>query len=307
MKDLKLLIKKSILISYLRKLYEDCKQFFVSATQNFFSFNLDIGAGDMAPTFGWKNIDSLQGTLLSKDSILEQDDESVHFIYSSHFFEHIDDLTALNLLKEGHRVLKENKIFRIVVPNQSYFIDLYKNAQFEKLSMEVPQSVKNTWTKYGYDSVNNELLLFNSITAVVTNHITTRFKHLVDLKNKPPVVLAPPGDNIKDFYCGPPPNITPEEIKSAIDSKPVHDLCLWMFKKCDNAEVDFDKYPFAHKNNWNPQRFSDFIKENNLCFDVAEAKPFDTHQNLLKRGKREVYDFNSHRHTFSYFINLIKR
>jgi hypothetical protein len=104
MKDLKLLIKKTILISYLRKLYEDCKQFFVSATQNFFSFNLDIGAGDMAPTFGWKNINSLQGTLLSKDSILEQDDESVDFIYSSHFFEHIDDLTALNLLKEGHRV-----------------------------------------------------------------------------------------------------------------------------------------------------------------------------------------------------------
>ena len=244
---------------------------------------------------------------MSKDSVLEYEDESVNFIYSSHFFEHIDDEIALQLLLEGSRVLKKGKIFRIVVPNQDFFINLYKNKEFKKLSAEVPESIKRTWKKYNHHPENNELLLFTVIAAVSTNHMATRFKHLVDLKNKPPIVLAPPAEHINDFYGGPPPDVTSQEIISALENLSSHDFCLWVFNKCKNAEVDFDKYPFDHTNNWNPERFKKFIKENNLKFVVEERQVCDTNTNLLRRSKRETLTNNSHRHTFSFFINLVKQ
>ena len=129
-KYLKKLERNSFFISFALKSIEDLNQVLVNIFNTFSDINLDIGAGDIPPSLGWVNIDSLQGTVLSKDSVLEYEDESVNFIYSSHFFEHIDDEIALQLLLEGSRVLKKGKIFRIVVPNQDFFINLYKKTFF---------------------------------------------------------------------------------------------------------------------------------------------------------------------------------
>ena len=42
---------------------------------------------------------------------------SIKYIYSSHFFEHISDDCATNLFKEVKRVLRADGLLRIVVPN----------------------------------------------------------------------------------------------------------------------------------------------------------------------------------------------
>ena len=97
-KYLKKLARNSFFISFVRKSIEDLNQVLVNIFNTFFDINLDIGAGDIPPSLGWVNIDSLQGTVLSKDSVLEYEDESVNFIYSSHFFEHIELALCLDIL-----------------------------------------------------------------------------------------------------------------------------------------------------------------------------------------------------------------
>lgn len=52
-------------------------------------------------------------------------DQSVDYLYCSHFLEHLSRPEALHLLKESHRVLKPTGTFRICVPDLAYAVSLY--------------------------------------------------------------------------------------------------------------------------------------------------------------------------------------
>ena len=59
-------------------------------------------------------------------------DESVDFIYSSHLLEHIPYQELMIFLKECKRVLKEDGIFSVCVPNAGYYLNAYfKGEVFE--------------------------------------------------------------------------------------------------------------------------------------------------------------------------------
>ena len=65
----------------------------------------------------WIGIDKLDGNFLNEKSKLPFRENSIKYIYSSHFFEHISDDCAINLFKEVKRVLRADGLLRIVVPN----------------------------------------------------------------------------------------------------------------------------------------------------------------------------------------------
>lgn len=52
-------------------------------------------------------------------------DESVTYIYSSHFLEHLSKEDCYSLLSEAYRVLKREGIIRISVPDLGYALELY--------------------------------------------------------------------------------------------------------------------------------------------------------------------------------------
>ena len=59
-------------------------------------------------------------------------DKSVDFIYSSHLLEHIPFKQLIIFLKECKRVLKQDGVFSVCVPNAGYFLDSYfKGEVFE--------------------------------------------------------------------------------------------------------------------------------------------------------------------------------
>ncbi|MBC8551752.1 MAG: methyltransferase domain-containing protein [Candidatus Brocadiales bacterium] len=62
-------------------------------------------------------------------------DQSVDFIYSSHFLEHLHLENAENLLRESFRVLKPGGIIRICVPDLAHAISLYGNGMADKKQM----------------------------------------------------------------------------------------------------------------------------------------------------------------------------
>lgn len=59
--------------------------------------------------------------------------DSVAYVYTSHFLEHLFRKDAEVLLKEAHRVLKPQGVLRISVPDLAYAVSLYAENQKEKM------------------------------------------------------------------------------------------------------------------------------------------------------------------------------
>lgn len=60
-------------------------------------------------------------------------DDSVDYIYTSHFLEHLDKAVARNLLEESFRVLRLGGIMRISVPDLDYAIRLYSEGNHREM------------------------------------------------------------------------------------------------------------------------------------------------------------------------------
>jgi len=60
-------------------------------------------------------------------------DNTVDFVYSSHFLEHLFRKDALALLKESYRVLKPGGTVRVCIPDLQYAISLYTSGKKEKM------------------------------------------------------------------------------------------------------------------------------------------------------------------------------
>ncbi len=61
------------------------------------------------------------------------EDSVVHYIYTSHFIEHLFRKDAAHLLRECFRVLKPGGVLRISVPDLEYAVSLYSKGEKEKM------------------------------------------------------------------------------------------------------------------------------------------------------------------------------
>ncbi|ROL55665.1 methyltransferase domain-containing protein [Bacteroidetes/Chlorobi group bacterium Naka2016] len=97
-------------------------------------------------------------------------DESVDYIYTSHFLEHIYKDEAEFVIKEFYRILKKGGKVRVVVPDLDYVIDLLnKGKKEEGLSYFFPESRADEFSRhrylYDFEMIKNLLKRagFNSI------------------------------------------------------------------------------------------------------------------------------------------------
>lgn len=87
---------------------------------------LDVGGGDQRRD-GWISIDISSGCDLFWDLRrgIPFPDNSVDFIYSSHFLEHLSYANGQTILQEAMRVLKPGAEVSICVPDARMYIDAY--------------------------------------------------------------------------------------------------------------------------------------------------------------------------------------
>lgn len=62
---------------------------------------------------------------------LPLEDDSCNFIYSSHFFEHLDYADGLRLMRDCYRALRSGGVFRMVLPNLKPDFDAYLRGDDE--------------------------------------------------------------------------------------------------------------------------------------------------------------------------------
>tara|TARA_A100001015_G_scaffold53835_1_gene59071 strand:- start:3167 stop:3964 length:798 start_codon:yes stop_codon:yes gene_type:complete len=100
----------------LSRLYISLKQKLCNKSFLLLNSGINIGAGNQC-YIGWIGIDQLNGSFLNETSILNYKNSSINAVYSSHFFEHVNNKTFENIIREIYRVLKPGGIFRIVIPD----------------------------------------------------------------------------------------------------------------------------------------------------------------------------------------------
>ena len=75
------------------------------------------------------------------------EDNSVDFIYTSHFLEHLYRHEVVDLLKECRRVLKSGAVIRIVLPDVEKLVQIYLKRDAKAYPLET--SVKDPEPTYG--------------------------------------------------------------------------------------------------------------------------------------------------------------
>ncbi len=108
---------------------------------------LHIGCGENILD-GWLNSDHFQhsSSILHLDAtdVFPFANDMFDYIYSEHMIEHISYSHGLAMLKECHRVLRNNGTIRISTPNLQFVIDLYRDNKSE-LQMEYIKWATDTY------------------------------------------------------------------------------------------------------------------------------------------------------------------
>ncbi|MFX0039685.1 MAG: methyltransferase domain-containing protein [Promethearchaeota archaeon] len=127
---------------------------------------LNLGCGKNLKA-GFINIDIKRNADLRLDlrNSLPFKDNTVDYIYSSQFFEHIDyyDRTAINCLYDYLRILKKGGTLRMVVPDLEKFFNAYvdKDKDFFLMFSRIFKNIKNRIPKFGkYTSIDYINLIY---------------------------------------------------------------------------------------------------------------------------------------------------
>jgi SAM-dependent methyltransferase len=264
---------------------------------------IDIGSGKNMAEIGWSNIDVQEdGEVISETTRLQFETSSIDFIYSSHFFEHIDEATAENLLHEAYRVLKPGGVLRIVVPNQQFFIDEYRLKNYDYLKARIREENLNTWDVYGTDINSPEQLLIGVIAGIHNKeHRLTIWPFKEDARAEIPIFTYPFQSKMPGFYCGPPPYISNDLIREKLELLSTHEFCLWLFSLGKKSDITKGIFATWHKNDWPFEKFLNY--GNSIGFtsiDKSEYGKFNFQ--ILSQKKREAYD----KKPLSLYVNFIK-
>ncbi|MDY0321744.1 MAG: methyltransferase domain-containing protein [Arcobacteraceae bacterium] len=239
---------------------------------------LNIGSGFGANQIGWWTGDYQEGFIIDANTKLPFKDDSITFVYSSMFFEHITDEVAYNLLNEIYRVMKKGSVLRIVVPNFSLYIDKYKNSDFDFFYNPNNDNYE-TWQRFNVP-INMESLLISYISQLDNMDIEiVYYPHLENINSVPPKVYYRNRLMLQNYYCGPAPEIDLNDVKSKVLEQPKEEFINWVFNKTLSSQYRRREFVTWHKNQWDYDKFVSITKQ--IGFSNVEVSDFgDSHIKL---------------------------
>jgi predicted SAM-dependent methyltransferase len=190
---------------------------------------INLGSGERWTCQGWAPLDELDGNYLDENSIFPFEDESINYVYSSHFFEHINDSTAQNLIKECHRVLKKGGTIRILVPNFELMLEKYKTKDTDWFFNKIGFKGRPDWVLY--DIKSN---LLNVFLHWLSNH----------------------DFNGPNGWARIPIQVKEKEFQEKIKELEFGELCDWVHS---HIPINDPRVKAQHINWWNMDKFKKFF------------------------------------------------
>lgn len=217
---------------------------------------INLGAGANAERVHWWTGDVQTGFVFNDSSRLPLGDGSIEFAYSSMFFEHLYDAEVGNLLKETNRVLKPGGCLRVVVPDFRKYIARYRAGDRGYFYSDTNPNFQ-TWKHYDVP-VDMEHLLVNMISAIDNMpQVIVPYAFLEDLDAKPARVKYPFHDRLEEYYCGPAPEISTDDIKENL-ARPEAEFLSWVFEKTNASQYQSKEFNSWHKNEWTLEKLGKF-------------------------------------------------
>lgn len=195
---------------------------------------INLGSGEGWSLIGWKGFDKIDGQFLDENTVLPFKDGTIEHVYSSHFFEHVNDATATNLFQECYRIMRPHGTMRIVVPHFGRLLQKYRDGDehwFRKVVHAPNFEPRPDWAKYKVrDTLAN--LLMNWIANYDFN-------------------------GPKGFYRGPPINVTEDEVKEKANACDLQQFCEW----AQSLDADNPKVLHNHINWYDVAKFQHVLGE----------------------------------------------
>ena len=226
---------------------------------------IDIGGGLAVPPPGWRVADKHIGVIIDANTVLPFADRSLELVYSSMFFEHIDNATAANLMKEIARVLKADGTFRLIVPDFWLWLEKYRTGDIDYfLELQKDNPDLKTWSRLGVP-IDIEHLLAWHIAAIHNKpHRLTNYPHLENPKADPPIFTFPHHFKLDGYYCGPAPELTTADIRANFVAMSSTDFLEWIFAITSASKHQDPTFNSWHKNWWNPEKIRRFAQQAGL-------------------------------------------
>lgn len=235
--------------------------------------NINLGSGEGWSLKGWDGLDKIGGQFLNAKSTLPYKTNSIKHVYSSHFFEHINDETTKTLFAECYRVLRSEGVIRIAVPDFGLFIQKYRDGDEHWYRKVLGFEPRPEWPKYGVnDCLSNMLLHW------IANH---------DF------------DGPKGFYRGPPIGIPEKDVKHKAAIYNTQEFCEWA-----QGLIPTDKRVLGnHINWWDVTKFKQMLTQAGFK-DVRRSEYTKSIAPMMSGGMFDSWKPN--RKCFSLYIEAIK-
>lgn len=153
---------------------------------------LNLGSGPRGVvTKQWVNIDGFKDHnvdyLCDFSRPLPFKDETFDGIFCEHVLEHFTNENGIKLLKECKRVMKEDAVLRIIVPDgkkvlETYFSDPQYIVKYKEVKSGEPMEAVNTWfyQRYEHQCIYDESFLMHSLkTAGFKNALPSSYGNSV--------------------------------------------------------------------------------------------------------------------------------
>jgi SAM-dependent methyltransferase len=251
---------------------------------------INIGAGRDAECFRWWAGDYQNGFVINESTKLPFKSNSIKHAYSSMFFEHIDDVTAENLLREVYRVLRPGAILRVVVPDFMLYLEQYHKKNIDFFYDPNDQNFA-TWGRLCVP-LDLEHLLVGMISSIHNlPHKIVSYQYQEDFSKNPPHVFYPFQLRYEGYYCGPAPELTSLEIKQKISELSPKAFINWVFERTQDSYFQDRSFNAWHKNQWDYEKLAKISKS--IGFSLVKESSFgDTpiplSNNIERQGHKKI-------------------
>ncbi|WP_394191948.1 hypothetical protein [Pseudoalteromonas atlantica] len=245
------------------------------------AYKVNLGGGANFNGENWICYDECDGANIEPISfnpktILPNLDKSCSLVYSSHFFEHINQETLINLLSESWRILQQDGDLLIKIPDfdSARSAGINGNIEYFNQFSQSKELLKN-WQKYGVDPQ----CALSHAANVITSFWDAEYGHLY--KNQ---------TSKRSGYCGP-VRLTSDEYADIFKIESINEISKILTQKVRDTEKG---YQFNHQNAWTKQEFIQLVSS--FGFELVS-----TNYELIEYAFPDVPDLEAHKPISNYY------